>query len=209
MPIATIICCLHQVLNYPNREDASTLYTVKYSETAWTLMSSCPTSPIGYFLSCGPSSHLVQNDHSFLVRSGDVKCVPWLSIQDGILQLGIVSQISICCRDPAHLRPWHGQLRHREQPGTWDSKMMRTKRQKWKRWKEREIRGQGINHRVHSCIIPIWLWKFWTATKLSNKKILYCTSHSFFVDNKILFLTATIDWHLVAVNALCITITYK
>lgn len=62
------------------------------------------------------SSHLVERDDRLLVDPGDVERVARLPLQDGIFQLGVLTEVGIGGGDAAYLGSRDGQLRNGEWP---------------------------------------------------------------------------------------------
>ncbi|MEQ2213404.1 hypothetical protein XENOCAPTIV_014512, partial [Xenoophorus captivus] len=67
-------------------------------------------------------SHLVQGDDCLLVHSGDVEGVPRLPLQDGVFQLGVLTEVCIGCGDASNLCTWDGKFGNREGPHAWEQR---------------------------------------------------------------------------------------
>lgn len=93
------------------------------------LYETLPSSPAHSFINISlhlstPHSlssfiHLVERDDRLLVQSGDIERVPALPLQDGIFQLGVLTQVSVHCGDASYLSARDGQLGNGEGPHTW------------------------------------------------------------------------------------------
>lgn len=76
-------------------------------------------SPVFVWSPCQPLiTHLVQHNHRLPLSPADVKYLGLFGVQDGELQLRVLSQIGVGGGEAAHLHTWRCQLRDGERPGT-------------------------------------------------------------------------------------------
>ncbi|MEQ2256337.1 hypothetical protein ILYODFUR_023200 [Ilyodon furcidens] len=63
-----------------------------------------------------------QGDDCLLVHSGDVEGVPRLPLQDGVFQLGVLTEVCVGCGDASNLCAWDGKFGNREGPHAWEQR---------------------------------------------------------------------------------------